>query len=504
MVAVSQSAGRRLLTAGLDVGTTSVKAVAVDEEGRVVARSRRPSRLVVGPGRFEHDALETWWQAPRLVLEEVAAASGARGAGELAAVAVSAMMPSVGAVDAAGRPTGPGLLYGDGRGAPVSGPGPGGGDPTASDEMARLAGWVAADAPGADGYWPAQGVANASLGGRGVIDLASAFAAGPLYDGSGWSGDVCAGAGLSVGQLPEVAVFGERVGQLAPDVLGSAAGGGHDVVLAAGSVDGLCEQLVAGAVEDGDVLVMLGSTLVVWLCVPGWPSVPTGLWRVPHLVGGKAMVGGASNAGGMWVDWADRVLRPTGASGPGGAGSGGAGSGASWPDARGDGGLRPGGVPVWWPWAKGERVPWHDPALRVSLAGADLSQGPEALRRAALEATGFVVRNISELAAASGTPVKRYIVSGGGTANMDWLRALADVLGAPVLPLAVPEGAALGAAYLARMALGLERSMDDAARWARWSGPVEPDPSWSGAADERYHLWLAGLPEVPALPGLEG
>lgn len=494
MVAVSQSAGRRLLTAGLDVGTTSVKAVAVDEEGRVVARSRRASRLVVGPGRFEHDALSTWWEAPRLVLAEVAAAAGASGAGELGSVAVSAMMPSVGAVDAAGRPTGPGLLYGDGRGAPTGGARAGGGDPTASDEMARLAGWVATQEPGARGYWPAQGVANASLGGRGVIDLASAFAAGPLYDGSGWSGEVCASAGLSVGQLPEVAVFGEAVGRLAPEVLQGSAAGGSEVVLAAGSVDGLCEQLVAGAVEDGDVLVMLGSTLVVWLCVPGWPSVPPGLWRVPHLVGGKAMVGGASNAGGMWVDWADRVFRPS----PGPAQE------PSWADARGDGSLRPGGVPVWWPWAKGERVPWHDPELRVSLAGADLSQGPEALRRAALEATGFVVRNISELAAASGTPVKRYIVTGGGTANPAWLHALADVLGAPVLPLAVAEGAALGAAYLARMALGLERSMDDAARWARWSHPVEPDPIWAGAADERYHLWLAGLPVVPALPGLEG
>jgi xylulokinase len=499
MVAVSQSAGRGLLTAGLDVGTTSVKAVAVDGEGRVVARSRRPSRLVVGPGRFEHDALSTWWQAPRLVLADVAAAAGASGAGELASVAVSAMMPSVGAVDAAGRPTGPGLLYGDGRGVPAGGGRPGGGDPTASDEMARLAGWVAADAPGADGYWPAQGVANASLGGRGVIDLASAFAAGPLYDGSGWSGDVCASAGLSVAQLPAVAVFGEQVGQVAPDVLGGVAGVRREVALAAGSVDGLCEQLVAGAVEDGDVLVMLGSTLVVWLCVPGWPSVRPGLWRVPHLVGGKAMVGGASNAGGMWVDWADRVLRPSAGSGPEGASPE-----ASWPDARGDGNLRPGGVPVWWPWAKGERVPWHDPALRVSLAGADLSQGPEALRRAALEATGFVVRNICEQAAASGTPVKRYIVTGGGTANVAWLHALADVLGAPVLPLAVREGAALGAAYLARMALGLERSMDDAVRWVRWSRPVEPDPGWSCAVDERYHLWLAGLPAVPAPTGPEG
>ena len=53
-----------------------------------------------------------------------------------------------------------------------------------------------------------------------------------------------------------------------------------------------------------------------------------------------------------------------------------------------------------------------------------------------------------------------------------------------------PRGAALGAAFLARMALGLEASIEDAARWARWSSPVEPAPDWAAAADERYQRWL--------------
>ena len=268
--------------------------------------------------------------------------------------------------------------------------------------------------------------------------------------------------------------------------LGQLSAGG-EVVLAAGSVDGLCEQLVAGTVNDGDVLIGLGSTLVVWLTVPGWPSEFSPLWRVPHLVAGKAMVGGASNAGGIWADWVDRVVRPNGAV-EGGR-----------PKVGNDRlpAVPPGEVPVWWPWAKGERVPWHDRSLRIGLGGADLSHGPAALRRAAFEATGFVVRHILELASATGTSPKRFVVSGGGTSNPEWLQAIADVLGAPVAPMVVPEGAALGAAFLARMAVGRENSMDDAARWARCSVPVVPDPAWMSAADERYQLWRHGLPERP-------
>jgi xylulokinase len=399
------------------------------------------------------------------------------------------MMPSVGAVDPDGRPVGPGLLYGDRRGrAPAlsASASPSGArvgsDPTTSDEMARLAGWAAAQAPGAAGYWPAQAVANASLGGEGVIDLASAFAAGPLFRGPGWDEDVCARSGLRPGQLPRVAMFGEPIGHLRPGAVGGYTGtlSGEEfgeVVLGAGSVDGLCEQLVAGAIEDGDVLIALGSTLVVWLCVPGWPDEVPGLWRVPHIAAGKAMVGGASNAGGLWADWADRVLRP----GPGG--------GAPSSEV-----LRPADVPLWWPWAHGERVPWHDPDLRISLSGADLSHGPLALRRAALEATGFVTRYIVERASGTGTQPRRYIVSGGGTSNPAWVQALADVLGQPVLPMATPAGAGLGAAFLARVAAGLENSIDGSNRWARWSPPVEPRPDWSEAASERYRGWAESLP----------
>jgi xylulokinase len=352
--------------------------------------------------------------------------------------------------------------------------------------MARLCGWVAARHPSAAGYWPSQAVANASLGGEGVTDLASAFAAGPLFGGSGWDDAACLAAGFAAARLPRVAVFGEAVGRLLPEAVGDGNADGPEVVLGAGSVDGLCEQLVAGTVNDGDVLVALGSTLVVWLTVPGWPDEVPGLWRAPHLAPGKAMLGGASTAGGMWADWVDRVIRP----GPEGAG---APEGAS-SRSSGGGGVRPGDVPIWWPWAKGERVPWHDRGLRVGLAGADISYGPQALRRGAYEATGFVVRYMVERAAMCGTRPGRFVVSGGGTVNRAWLQALAEVLGEPVLPMAVPEGAALGAAFLARMAAGLETSVNDGQRWARWSAPVEPRPEWSEAAAERYMRWQEGLP----------
>ena len=99
--------------------------------------------------------------------------------------------------------------------------------------------------------------------------------------------------------------------------------------------------------------------------------------------------------------------------GPAGAAPEGKGEAANELAAR----LAPRGVPMWWPWARGERVPWYDPALSITLRGADISHGPDALLRGAYEATGFVARYLVERAQSCGTPARRFVVSGGGAAT---------------------------------------------------------------------------------------
>ena len=66
------------------------------------------------------------------------------------------------------------------------------------------------------------------------------------------------------------------------------------------------------------------------------------------------------------------------------------------------------------------------------------------------------------------------------------MQAIADATGLPVQVSGVPEGAALGAAFLGRMAAGLESSLGDAARWASIERTVEPDPAWKAPIEDRY------------------
>ena len=142
---------------------------------------------------------------------------------------------------------------------------------------------------------------------------------------------------------------------------------------------------------------------------------------------------------------------------------------------------------MWSPYVRGERTPYHDPDRRGVLDGLNLAHDAASVRRAAYEASGFVVRQLIELGAA---PASRIVATGGGTRVEPWMQAIADATGLPVEVSGVPEGAALGAAFLGRMAAGLESSIADAARWASIERTVEPDPAWKGPMEDRYGRFL--------------
>jgi xylulokinase len=239
---------------------------------------------------------------------------------------------------------------------------------------------------------------------------------------------------------------------------------GGDTVFAGGTVDALCDQIVSGASEPGDILAVFGATAVIWVVAGEWTEAK-GLISIPHTVPDRFLIGGPSNAGALFVDWVRRLVRH---------------------DVRKEARARPerpGSVPVWLPYLRGERTPYDDRSLRASAHGLDITHGPDEVLRGAYEASGFVIRRMLEM---SGVKGRRVVASGAGTRSVAWMSAVADATGLPVDTVRVPEGAGVGAAFIARMAAGLETSLDASARWAGVSRTDEPDPAWKAACDERY------------------
>ena len=492
------------LTMGIDIGTTSVKAVAADEHGSVLARVRIPHRVEApDPGRFEHDPKQAWIDGVLAAWDVVRSEAGR----PVAAVTVSAMVPSLCGVDAAGVPVTPGLLYGDARGrtparltriaAGVALGATGSARDEASDSVVgsaprevggetasgSVAGEAASDddaGPGTDAregspegeavgfarwlagcdsveaLWPAQAAANRALCGVAAIDSATAMAMAPMSDGQGWAPDLLDELGMTSEQFPAIspgaAAIGERDGAL----------------VSAGSIDVLGEQFVAPCGDAGDVLVMCGTTLLPWVLTEQWVEVD-GLWTIPSARAGIMAVGGASNAGGLFID---RVRALVGD-----------------PASEDLLSLDPGDLPVWLPYPRGERTPLHDPDRRAELLDMHVGHTPAHVLMAAYEAAGFVVRHHIELA---GLRADRIVAVGGGTQSAAWMQTLADTTGLAVDVSAEPYGAAHGAAYHSRITAGLEADTSQARRWGRVSHRVEPRPAHAAGAEDRDRRFREG------------
>ncbi len=441
------------VTVGIDIGTSSVKAVAADGDGNVVASVRVPHEFSMPtPGRFQHDAEVAWRRGPREALAAVSADLDVRG------VSVAAMVPSLTAVDGDGVPLVPGLLYGDERGREVGDGESGDKIPTERGEFLGFMAWARREAPNATGFWPAQGVANHALSGEAVIDSTTAATAHPFFDFQhGWDATIGAEMGARIEEMPRVLPPGWKAAQI----------DGDGPPLASGAIDAMAEQIVAGADNDGDVLVILGTTLIIWAVTDSTDIVP-GYWTIPHTAPGKLLVGGPSNAGGLFCNWA-----------------------AGW---LAEGGTAvPGRVPVWAPYPRGERAPIHDTTRRAVLADLDLTHDAAAIRRASFEASGFVVRRALDTARQHiGLEPRRIVATGGGVRVDEWVQAVADATQLPIDCVAVPEGGALGSAWLARIAAGLEEvtAMADGRKWARVGRRVEADATWATPMEDRYQRFL--------------
>jgi xylulokinase len=282
----------------------------------------------------------------------------------------------------------------------------------------------------------------------------------PLVADGRWDVDAVTGCGARLDQLPALVADREPVAEV------------DGVVLDGGAIDVMCERLVSG-VGDDDVLVICGSTLIVMARLPAGTALPPSILGFPDETGALT-TSAASNAGALFLDWVDRTV------------------------GRARGVAEPADVPVWTPYIRGERTPWQDPARRAAVNDLHLGHGPAALRRGAFEASAFVVRHLLEL---MGVEPRRLVAVGGGTRSSGWMQALADVNRAPVDAATEPEGAAIGAAFLARVSAGLADDLADAKAWARPTRRFEPDPAWVRPADARYRRFRDLVdPSAPTTP----
>jgi xylulokinase len=450
---------------GLDVGTSSVKGLAIDEDGAVVGVAERGYPLSTPrPGWSEQDP-EDWWRGAAEVLDELDAASAA-------GIGLSGQMHGLVALDESDRPLRPAILWNDGR------------TQAQCDEIEErigferlveltgnraLAGftapkllWMAENEPElyeriAHVLLPKDYV-RLKLTGEHAIDVADASGT-LLFDvaARAWSAEVLRALEIDRAWLP--AVFES------PAVSGVTHGG---VPVAAGAGDQAAGALGVGVVaEGGPASVVLGTSGVVFAALDRYEHDPRArvhafCHAVPdawHAMGVMLSAAGSlqwlrETVGGTY----DELL--TGASewGPGVEGL------------------------LFAPYLAGERTPHADPGARGAFAGLSLRHDRGALARAVLEGVAFGLRDALDLVADMSHPPRRPRagrVSGGGGRSDLWLQIVASVLEMPLEATVVDAGAAYGAALLGGVAGGV---WDDARaavdRCVKVTRTIEPRADW--------------------------
>lgn len=467
---------------GIDVGTSSTKAVLADGDGGVVARAERAHQLSLPqPGWAEHDADAIWWA------DIMATAAELAGSGRpIRAICVSGVGPCLLPLDRSDRPLRPAILYGiDSRaGAEVDELSARygeddilrrGGSPLTSQAVGPKLLWLRRHEPD---VWAltrrfamASSYAVLRLTGEYVLDHHSASQCDPLYDlaTESWIEERVADIAPGL-EFPRLAWAGEIVGTLRREVaddLGLTAG----IPVLAGTIDAWAEAESVGVRNPGDTMVMYGTTMFFVRAVEALRPSPA-LWgTVGVRPGSRTLAAGMATSGALAVWFRELVGSVSFAELDAAA--------ASVPP--GSDGL------MTLPYFAGERTPLFDPDARGVLVGLTLRHGRGALYRSLLEATAFGVRhNLDAMAAAAGDQT-RLIAVGGGIQGGLWPQIVSDVTGlAQDLP-AQGIGASYGDALLAAQSIGAtpeERS------WATIRATVKPTPPRKALYDEMYDLYL--------------
>jgi glycerol kinase len=134
-------------------------------------------------------------------------------------------------------------------------------------------------------------------------------------------------------------------------------------------------------------------------------------------------------------------------------------------------------------------APYWDMYARGTIVGLTRGATRGHLARATLEAIAYQVRDVVEaMGAEAGLKVPLLRVDGGGTANSLLMQFQADILGVPIQRAAVTEITALGAAYLAGLAVGMWRDTAQLAKLWRAAETYEPKMS-SDQCETLYAGW---------------
>ncbi|QRZ61845.1 FGGY-family carbohydrate kinase [Rothia sp. ZJ932] len=460
---------------GLDVGTSSTKAVLVDSKGAVIDSQVQEHSITRGKAGLVEMDMNIWWDEFKALYSVLLTRNDVTVKG----IGVSGMGPCIAVTDANDVPIAPAALYGI--------------DYRARDEIAELSSlwgqdyllenydsqlttqaggpklrWFAQRFPdvfasGARFYMPSSWIIK-RITGEYVLDRHSASQCTPLYDPAtrewdshmvekvapgtvlprlGWSHDIC-GETTTTPEVPELTA-------------------GIPVIF--GTVDAWAEQESVGAIKNNQLFLMYGTTLFLVANSPDRIHHAS-MWGTTGTREGTYNIAGGLATSGALTDWFRNISGER--------------DYATLVDAAREVPAGSEGL-LTLPYFAGERTPLQDPDARGVMIGLSLRHGRGHIYRSLLEATAFAVRHNIEVMEQAGASIESIAAAGGGVTSDLWPQIVSDVTGRAQELRRESVGASYGDAFMVAQALGAVHSLDE------WN-PVERiiEPTHVTAYEELY------------------
>lgn len=300
-----------------------------------------------------------------------------------------------------------------------------------------------------------------------------------------WSKEMLDICGINESQMPKLFESYETVGTLLPEIANKL-GLPKNVKVCAGAGDNAAAAVGTGVVGDGGCNISLGTSGTIFISSDKFGVDPNNaLHAFAHADGNYHLMGCMLSAASCNKWFCEDIL--------------GNGDFAGLQKDITDDKLGENRV-FFLPYLMGERSPINDVDARGTFIGMSLDTKRSDMVQAVLEGVSFAIRDSFEVAKSIGVPITRSMLCGGGSKSPLWQKMLSNILGIPLDLPVTEQGPGYGGAILAMVACGKYASVIDAAKdLIKVKKTIEPDAELVAKYEKKYQQFKEIYPTNKAL-----
>ncbi len=486
---------------GVDIGTSSIKAVLLDDAQRMIAEASAPLDVSRPRPLWSEQDPQAWWRGTLSVVASLRAAAPIQWR-ELAAIGLSGQQHGATVLDAQGRVLRPCILWNDGRSqaqcAELVQKVPDFAERASNIAMPGFTApkllWLAQNEPETFAQTAMvllpKDYIRFKLSGAFVSDMSDS--AGTLWldvAGRHWDDVLLAACNLSRTQMPALVEGSDVSALLSPEMAAEWGLHGRRIPIAGGGGDNACSAVGIGAVRAGDGFLSLGTSGVVFAVTDHPIALPSRtLHAFCHALSERWHGMAVSLTAAAALSWIaeitghqgdiERLLRET--------------------ESFAQDIAKRRRAPVFLPYLTGERTPHNDPLATAQFAQLRIEHGAAALTYAVMEGVAFALADCLDVLTEAGAQPQSCMLVGGGSRSNFWAQLITDATNQILeVPAGAELGASLGAARLGILASGTPKA--DVCRKPEVQSRFSPDQSLRSDLARRRKR-MQQLYQMPALP----